>query len=75
MICEGSLASSLSHIKICVDESLVPWKRRLASKRDIRTKRHQFGIKVFILGDCETGASLNFTVCTGSSTEFNMMDP
>lgn len=54
---------------LCIDESLVLWKGRLSFRQYIPTKRHRFGIKVFVLCDCRTGAVLDFIVYTGSSTE------
>jgi hypothetical protein len=38
-----------------IDESLVLFKGRLMFKQFIPSKRHRFGIKVFVLCDCETG--------------------
>lgn len=55
---------------LCIDESLVLWKGRLSFKRFIPTKRHRFGIKVFVICYCQTGVVLDFIVYTGSSTEF-----
>ena len=53
---------------ICIDESLILWKGRLAFKQYIPTKRHRFGIKVFVVCDYQTGVVLDFIVYTGSST-------
>jgi hypothetical protein len=47
---------------ICIDETLVAWKGRLRRKQYIPSKRHRFGIKIFILCDCETGFVLDHTV-------------
>ncbi|XP_071050798.1 piggyBac transposable element-derived protein 4-like [Onthophagus taurus] len=56
---------------LCIDESIVPWKGRLSFKQYIPSKRHRFGIKLFVLCDVETGFILDFIVYTGSSTEIN----
>ena len=57
---------------VCIDESLFLWKGRLAFKQFIPTKRHRFGIKVFVICDCQTGVVLDFIVYAGSSTEFKL---
>ncbi|XP_022904015.2 piggyBac transposable element-derived protein 4-like [Onthophagus taurus] len=55
-----------------IDESLVLFKGRLLFKQFIKTKRHRFGIKLFLLCDCETGYVLNFIVYTGKQTEIEL---
>ena len=60
--------------KLCIDESLVLWKGRLVFKQFIPTKRHRFGIKVFVICDCQTRVVLDFIVYTGSSTEIELND-
>ena len=57
---------------LCVDESLVLWKGRLGFKQYIPYKRHRFGIKLFQLVDCETKFILDFTIYTGSNTEYQI---
>lgn len=59
---------------LVIDESLVLFKGRLHFKQFIRTKRHRFGIKLFLLCDCETGYVLDFIVYTGKSTEIDKYD-
>lgn len=54
---------------LAIDESLMLWKGRLCFKQFIASKRHRFGVKLFILCDCETGAILDFIVYTGATTE------
>lgn len=54
---------------IVIDESLVLWKGRLSFKQFIKTKRHRFGIKLFVLCNVETDFILGFIIYTGSSTE------
>jgi len=54
------------HQKICVDESIIEWKGRLKFKQYIPSKRHRFGIKLFVLCDCKTGFVLDFLVYTGT---------
>ena len=51
---------------LCIEESLVLWKSRLAFKQFIPTKHHRFGIKAFVICDCQTGVVLDFIVYTGS---------
>lgn len=56
---------------LVIDESMVLFKGRLIFKQYIRTKRHRFGIKLFVLCDCETGYVLDYIVYTGSQTEID----
>jgi hypothetical protein len=44
----------IPHKNLCIDESLVLWKGLLAFKQYTPTKRHRFGIKVFVICDCQT---------------------
>jgi hypothetical protein len=48
------------------------WKGRLGFKQYIPPKRHQFGIKLFQLVDCETKFILDFIIYTGSNTEYQI---
>jgi hypothetical protein len=57
---------------LCVDESLVLFKGRLNFKQYIKTKRHRFGIKLYLLCDCETGYVSNFRVYTGKDTNIEL---
>ena len=59
---------------LCVDESLVLWKGRLGFKQYIPTRRHRFGIKLFLLVDCETKFILDFIIYTGSNTDYRITD-
>jgi len=53
---------------LVIDESLVLWKGRLSFKQFIKTKRHRFGIKLFIICDVETDFILDFIIYTGAET-------
>jgi len=53
---------------LCIDKSLMLWKVRLHFKQYIPSKRHRFGIKIFILCDCRIGFLLDFVIYTGSGT-------
>ncbi len=57
---------------LCIDGSVVLWEGSLSFKQFIPTRRHRFGIKVFVICDCQTGVVLGFIVYTGSSTEFKL---
>ena len=57
---------------LCIDESLMLWKGRLAFRQYIPFKRHRFGVKLFLLCDCETKFVLDFIVYTGSDTEIDV---
>lgn len=54
---------------LCIDESLMLWKGRLAFKQYIPKKRHRFGIKFFVIVDCKTGIILDFIIYVGADTE------
>ena len=56
---------------LVIDESMVLFKGRLIFKQYIKTKRHRFGIKLYVLCDCETGYVLDFIVYTGAETEMD----
>ena len=56
---------------LCVDESLMLWKGRLSFKQYIPTKRRRFGVKLFMLCDCNTKFVLNLVVYTGAETEID----
>lgn len=60
---------------LAIDESLILFKGRLSFRQYIPSKRHRFGIKFFVLADCETGYILDFIIYTGSSTEIKEHDP
>ncbi|KAJ8949458.1 hypothetical protein NQ318_007559 [Aromia moschata] len=54
---------------VVIDESLILFKGRLHFKQYIKSKRHRFGIKLFVLCDCETAYILNFDVYVGKENE------
>lgn len=54
---------------LCIDESLLLFKGNLSFKQFIPSKRSRFGIKTYLLCDCETGYVLDLIVYTGSDTE------
>lgn len=56
---------------LVIDESLVLFKGRLVFKQYIKTKRHRFGIKLYVLCDCETGYILDFNVYIGKETDID----
>lgn len=60
---------------LCIDESLLLFKGRLYFKQYIPKKRSRFGIKIFVLCDCETGFILDFIIYTGASTDCTESHP
>lgn len=56
---------------VCIDESLMLFKGRLSFKQYIPSKRHRFGVKFFILCDCETGYILDFILYCGAGSDIN----
>lgn len=59
---------------LCIDESLLLWKGRLRFKQYIPLKRNRFGIKLFMIVDCETGFILGFVIYTGADTDYQKFD-
>jgi len=55
---------------LAIDENLDLWKGRLSFKQFIKTKRHRFGIKIFVICDVETDFILNILIYTGSTTKY-----
>lgn len=55
--------------KLCIDESIVPFKGRLVIKQYLPKKRNRFGIKLFVLCDVESGFIIDFIVYCGSQTQ------
>ncbi|XP_068250592.1 piggyBac transposable element-derived protein 4-like [Palaemon carinicauda] len=60
--------------KIVIDESLILFKGRLVFKQYIPSKRHRFGIKLFVLCDCETGIVLDIKVYIGTDIDIPKED-
>ncbi len=54
---------------LCVDESLMKCKGRLAFSQYIPTKRSRFGVKFFVLCDVLTGYVQDMVIYTGSTTD------
>jgi hypothetical protein len=61
--------------RLCVDESLLLYKWRLFFKQYIPSKRNRFGIKSFVLSDCETGFVQDLIIYAGSSTIVDSENP
>ena len=55
---------------LCIDESLFLRKVRLRFKQNIPLERNRFGIKLYMIVDCETGFVLSFVVYTGEDTDY-----
>ena len=55
--------------KLVIDKSLVLFKGRLVFKQYIPSKRHRFGIKLFVLCDCETGIILDLVVYSETDSD------
>lgn len=60
--------------KLVIDESLVLFRGRIAFRQYIRTKRHRFGLKIFVLCDCATGCVLDIMLYAGAKTEIPKND-
>lgn len=59
---------------LCIDESLMLFKGRLSFKQYIPSKRHRFGIKFFVLCDCETGYILDFIIYCGKESDIQEVE-
>ena len=53
--------------KVVIDESLVLYRGNIHFRQYIPSKRHRFGIKLFVLCDCRTGYVLDFRIYSGKS--------
>ena len=56
------------------DESLVLFKGRLVFKQYIPSKRHRFGIKLFVFCECATGIILDVIVYSGTDVDISKDD-
>lgn len=63
------------HQKLVIDESLVLFRGRVGFRQYIRTKRHRFGLKIFVLCDCRRGCVLDMILYTGQGTDIQKNDP
>lgn len=61
--------------KVVIDESLILFRGRLSFIQYIPSKRHRFGIKFFVICDCQTGYVLDFLVYSGSDVDIPAQDP
>lgn len=55
---------------ICIDESLMPYKGRLSFKQYVPSKRARFGVKFYVLVDCNTKAVLKLVPYLGKKSNF-----
>lgn len=60
--------------KVVIDESLVLFRGRVSFRQYIRTKRHRFGLKIFVLCDCRSGSVLDMILYTGKTTNIEQRD-
>ena len=61
--------------KMIIDESLILFRGRVAFRQYIKTKRHRFGLKLFVLCDCASGSVLDMILYTGATTDIPANDP
>ncbi|KAK4318076.1 hypothetical protein Pmani_010902 [Petrolisthes manimaculis] len=61
--------------KVVIDESLMLFRGRLSFIQYIPSKRHRFGIKFYVICDCQTGYVLDFVIYTGSDVDIAENDP
>lgn len=59
--------------KICIDESLILFKGRLSFRQYIPSKRHRFGVKMFMMCDSQTKYCLDFIIYTGANTDLDVI--
>ncbi len=53
--------------KVVIDESLVLYRGNLHFRQYIPSKRHRFGIKLFVMCDCKTGYVLDYMIYSGKA--------
>ena len=68
------LAAFVPYQKLVIDESLVLWRGRLSFKQYIPSKRHRFGLKLFVLCDCRSGYVQDIILYTGKETYLDHED-
>ncbi|XP_069157023.1 piggyBac transposable element-derived protein 4-like [Procambarus clarkii] len=61
--------------KLVIDESLVLFKGRVAFKQYIPSKQNRFGLKFFVLCDCETGYVLHMILYSASDVDIPGINP
>lgn len=59
---------------VVIDESLVLFRGRVVFRQYIPSKRHRYGIKFFVLCDCETGYVQDMIVYTASDVDIPNTD-
>lgn len=60
--------------KLVKDKFLALFKGCLIFQQYMQTEQSKFGIKLFVLGDCETGIVLDILPYTGTSFDYNIKD-
>ena len=60
---------------IVIDESLLFFRGRFVFKQYIPSKTAQFGIKYFVICDCELRYCLDLVIYTGTDDDINTHDP
>lgn len=60
---------------LAIDENLVLWKGRLSFKQFIKTKRHTFDTKIYVINDCKIDFILDILIYTGSTTNYKKTNP
>ena len=54
---------------LVIDESLVLWRGNIGFRQYIPSKRHRFGLKLFVLCDCISGFLQDLILYTGKDTQ------
>ena len=60
---------------LVIDDSYVLFKERLSFKQYIPSKRHRFGLKLFVLCDCKSEIILDIIVYSASEIDIPRDDP
>lgn len=62
------------HVKLCVYESLIPFRERLIMRQYIKQKRHKYGIKIFKL--CTgSGYTVRLKIYAGKNLDITKTTP
>lgn len=64
------IAAFRPYQKMIIDESFVLWRGNFSIRQYIPSKRHRYGLKLFVLCDCLTGYIKDMTLYMGKKTEW-----
>ena len=63
---------TIRNSKVVIDESLILWKGHLNFKKYIPSKRHRFGVKLFVPCDYRSGFFMDVIIYADQQTEVQL---